>query len=391
MKSIRALTTLGVTVAAVLLFPGCSSNREAWHYEHFFNANSTPMIEKTDFGKTADGEAVELYTLVNRNGLKARISTYGAILTELHVPDRNGQLADVVLGFKSLDPYLKGHPFFGATTGRYANRIAKAQFTLNGKTYKLAANNGPNCLHGGIKGIDKKVWKASEVSGPSGAAVQFTYVSPDGEEGFPGTLSIKVTYTLTHADELRIDYEATTDQETVINLTNHSYFNLGGEGNGDVLGHVLKLNADRYTPVDDTSIPLGEIVPTANTVMDFSRPITIGARWAQLKGTPGGYDHNYVINQHHPGEMALAADVAETATGRRMQIYTTEPGVQLYTGNFLDGTLTGKSGKAYLKNFGFCLETQHFPDSPNKPQFPTTVLKPGQVYRSTTVHRFSTQ
>jgi aldose 1-epimerase len=392
MKLTGNLATLAVAATGLLLLSGCSSYRsESWQYEPIFNANPHPMIEKADFGKTPEGEPVEIYTLVNRNGLKARITTYGAILTELHVPDRNGHLADIVLGFDNLDAYLKGHPFFGATTGRYANRIGKAQFTLNGKVYKLAANNGPNCLHGGIKGIDKRVWKARDVSGAAGAAMEFSYLSPDGEEGFPGNLQIKVTYTLTAKDELRIDYEATTDQDTVVNLTNHSYFNLGGEGNGSILNHLLRLNADRYTPVDETSIPLGDIVPTANTVMDFSRPMTIGARWNQLKGTPGGYDHNYVINQVKPGELTLAADVVEPESGRRMRILTTEPGVQLYTGNFLDGSLKGKSGKAYEKNFGFCLETQHFPDSPNKPQFPSTVLKPGQVYRTTTVHAFSSQ
>lgn len=349
------------------------------------------MIDKADFGTTAEGEAVEIYTLSNRNGLRARITTYGATLTELHVPDRAGRLADVVLGFSEFGPYLKGHPFFGSTTGRYANRIGKAAFTLNGVVYKLAANNGPNTLHGGIKGLDKRVWKAVDVSSTGGAAVQFTYVSPDGEEGFPGTLNLKVTYTLTHRDELRIDYEATTDRDTVINLTNHSYFNLAGEGEGNVLNHVLKLNSDFYTPVDDTSIPLGNVVPVQNTVMDFTEARAIGSRWNDIKGTPGGYDHNYVINQVRADELTQAAEVYEPTSGRVMKIFTTEPGVQLYTGNFLDGSLTGKSGRAYQKNFGFCLETQHYPDSPNKPQFPSTVLRPGHVYRTTTVHQFSSR
>lgn len=392
MNSTLHFVSCGALAASLLVLSGCSSSQsEAWHYEHLYDANLTPMIEKADFGKTADGETVDLYTLVNRNGLRAKVMTYGAILTELQVPDRQGHLGDVVLGFDTLDGYLKGHPFFGATTGRYANRIAKGQFVLNGKTYKLAVNNGPNSLHGGIKGIDKRVWTARDVSSSVGAALELSYHSPDGEEGYPGNLNIKVTYTLTHSDDLRIDYEATTDQDTVINLTNHSYFNLAGAGNGNVLGHVLRLNADRYTPVDDTSIPLGEIVPVSNTVMDFTKPMTLGARWNQLKGTPGGYDHNYVINQIRKDELTLAADAFEPTSGRRMTIYTTQPGVQLYTGNFLDGSVVGKEGKAYLKNFGFCLETQHYPDSPNKPQFPSTVLRPGEVFRSSTIHRFGVQ
>ncbi len=389
MKFTSTFVSLGAAVCTLLLLPGCGSYKdEQWQHELLYSANSTPMIEKADFGKTADGEAVELYTLANRNGVKARITTYGGILTELHVPDKRGHVEGVVLGFDNLPAYLKGHPYFGATTGRYANRIAKGQFVLNGVTYKLAVNNGPNSLHGGIKGLDKRVWKARDVSTASGAAIELTYRSPDGEEGYPGNLDLKVTYTLTHANELKIDYEATSDKDTVINLTNHSYFNLAGAGNGNVLGHVLRLNADHYTPVDDTSIPTGDIAKVNGTVMDFLSPTAIGARWAQLKGTPGGYDHNYVINHVHAGDLTLAADVSDPSTGRRMQISTTEPGVQLYTGNYLDGTVVGKGGKAYLKNYGFCLETQHFPDSPNKPHFPSTVLKAGQTYRSTTVHKF---
>lgn len=391
MKPRISFTALVPVLASFVLFTGCGSLQdESWHHEPLYNANPTPMLEKIDFGKTADGETIEVYTLVNRHGLKAKVMTYGATLIELDVPDRSGRLADIVLGFDSLDPYLAGHPFFGSTTGRYANRIGKAQFVLNGQTYKLAANNGPNCLHGGIRGLDKRVWKARDVSTAAGAAVEMTYTSPDGEEGFPGTLQIKVIYTLTHTDdELQISYEATTDKDTVINLTNHSYFNLAGAGEGDILNHVLRLNAERYTPVDDTAIPLGDVISVRNSVMDFTTPIAIGARWSQLKGNPGGYDHNYVINQVRAGELTMCADVYEPNSGRRMTISTTEPGVQLYTGNFLDGKAIGKGKKAYLKNYGFCLETQHFPDSPNKPQFPSTVLKPGQVFRSRTVHRFS--
>lgn len=392
MKLNSVLPTLQVLPLVGLFFlTGCSTYQGRWQHEHQFNANTTPMIEKADFGSTPEGQPIEIYTLVNRNGLRAKVMTYGATLTELHVPDRGGRLADIVLGFNKPEPYLKGHPFFGSTTGRYANRIAKGQFTLNGVTYKLAVNNGPNSLHGGIKGLDKRVWSARDVSSPNGAAIAFSYISPDGEEGYPGNLEMTVTYTLTHADELRIDYAATTDKDTVINLTNHSYFNLAGEGEGDVLKHVLKLNADRYTPPDDTLIPTGDVASVRGTVLDFTSPLPIGARWNEIKGSPGGYDHNYVINQIRADELTLAADVQEPGSGRRMQIFTTEPGVQLYTGNFLDGALIGKSGKPYPKNSGFCLETQHYPDSPNKPQFPSTVLRAGESYRSTTVHKFSTK
>ena len=346
-------------------------------------------VEKTNFGTTAAGEPVELYTLTNRNGLKAKVTTYGAILTELHVPDRLGALGDVVLGFDTLAGYLKGHPYFGATTGRYANRIAKAQFTLHGKTYRLAVNNGPNHLHGGIKGLDKRVWKAEPLRGSHGAAVQFTYLSPDGEEGYPGNLNIAVTYTLTDENELRLDYEATTDQDTPVNLTNHSYYNLAGAGRGTILNHELQINADRYTPVDDTSIPLGELRAVRGTVMDFNKATAVGTRIDQVGGTPGGYDHNYVLNKPKAGALTLAATVYEPGSGRVMKVSTTEPGVQLYTGNFLDGTVTGKGTLGYPQHSGLCLECQHFPDSVHQPSFPTVILRPGQTYRQTTVHQFS--
>ncbi len=350
-------------------------------------------VTKTDWGK-ADGQPVDLYTLVNRNGLVAKITTYGAMLTELHVPDRNGKLADVVLGFDSLEGYLKGHPFFGCTTGRYANRIAKGQFTLDGQTYKLATNNGPNHLHGGLKGFDKKIWQAKEQLSPLGPSVTFTYTSPDGEEGYPGKLSVVVMYTFTNDNELRIDYQASTDKATVLNLTNHAYFNLAGGGSGSVLAHQLRITAEHYTPVDETSIPTGEIRAVKGTVMDFTQPLAIGARFDQLKGNPaksdpGGYDHNYVLNTKGPGPLTLAAELYEPTSGRVMSISTTEPGIQLYTGNYLDGTNTGKGGKVYNKNDALCLETQHFPDSPNQPKFPSTVLRPGQKYAQTTTHKFS--
>ena len=346
-------------------------------------------VTKAAFGKTSEGDAVDIFTLVNKHGLKAKVITYGAMLTELQVPDRNGKFADVVLGFDKLDGYLKGHPYFGCTTGRYANRIAKGQFTLDGKTYSLAKNNGPNHLHGGLKGFDKRVWKAVALDTDKGPAVIFSYLSPDGEEGYPGNLLSTVVYTLTDDDELRIDYEATTDKATVINLTNHAYFNLAGAGEGDILGHELTLNAARFTPVDDTSIPTGEIQAVAGGPMDFTKPKLIAKDFAALTGTPGGYDHNYVLDQAKPGTLSFAARVHEPKTGRTMEISTTEPGIQLYTGNYLDGTVTGKGGKVYQKNFALCLETQHFPDSPNQPSFPTTVLRPGQKYTHTTVHKFT--
>jgi len=345
-------------------------------------------VERISFGKTAAGEAVELYVLTNRGGMVAKVMTYGALLTELHVADRSGKRGDVVLGFDNLKQYLDGHPFFGATTGRVANRIAKGRFTLDGKEYRLAVNNGPNHLHGGVKAIDKVVWKAEPVRSGDGPAVRFSYTSPAGEEGYPGNLSITVRYTLTHRNELQLDYRATTDAATPVNLTHHSYFNLAGEGSGDILGHELMLAAGRYTPTDDTLIPTGEIAPVRGTPLDFTRPAAIGARIRQLKGEPAGYDHNFVLNSG--GEaLALAARVYEPKSGRVMEILTDQPGVQFYTGNFLDGSLRGKSGAAYKQHHGFCLETQHFPDSVNQPSFPSIVLRPGAVYRHTTIHRFS--
>jgi len=346
-------------------------------------------VDKTKFGTTKDGQAVDLYTLTNANGIVARVMTYGGLLTELHVPDRAGQMADVVLGFKTLDAYEGAHPYFGATIGRVANRIAKGTFKLNGLEYTLATNNGPNHLHGGVKGFDKRVWKAQIVPATGGVAVKFTYTSADMEEGYPGSLTATVVYNLTDRNELRLDYTATTDKATLVNLTNHSYFNLAGDGKGDVLGHELTIMADRYTPVDDTLIPIGEVASVRGTVMDFNRSTPIGARIAQVPGpAPGGYDHNYVLT-HGGGVLAMSATVREPGSGRMMDVLTSEPGVQLYTGNFLDGTLTGKAGVAYKQHFGFCLETQHFPDAVNHPNFPSVVLKPGKTFKSTTVYRFS--
>jgi aldose 1-epimerase len=352
-------------------------------------AGKAARVEKSPFGVTTDGAAVDVYTMTNTGGMVARVITFGALLTQLQVPDRDGVMADVVLGFKTLDGYEGVHPYFGATIGRVANRIAKGKFRLGGKEYTLATNNGPNHLHGGNTGFDKRVWKAQVVPAADGVAVKFTYLSPDGEEGYPGAVTASVTYTLTNRNEVRLDYAATSDKPTPINLTNHSYFNLAGEGAGDILGHELTIMADRYTPVDGTLIPTGEIATVRSTVMDFTRSVPIGARIDQVPGAaPGGYDHNYVLN-HGGGVLAVSARVREPKSGRVMDVLTTEPGVQLYTGNFLDGTNTGKAGVAYKKHFGFCLETQHYPDSINHPAFPPTVLEPNRTFKSTTIYRFS--
>jgi aldose 1-epimerase len=342
-------------------------------------------VRKSSFGKLPDGTAVDLYTLANANGLVAKVANYGTIITELHVPDRRGELGDVVLGFDNLARYLKGHPYFGCTVGRVANRIAKGRFTLDGQTYALAINDGPNHLHGGFKGFDKVVWKAER---QTGAGVKFSYNSPDGEEGYPGTLAVAVTMTLTDANELRLDYLATTDKPTPVNLTNHSYFNLAGDG--DVGDHELMIAADRYTPSDSALIPTGEVKPVKGTPLDFTTPRPIGSRFAQVHTSPVGYDHNYVLNAGGK-DLALAARIYGPASGRVMEVHTTQPGVQLYTANFLDGSLTGKRGVVYRQHSAFCLETQHFPDSVNQPTFPSVILRPGQTYDHTTVHKFSTQ
>ncbi len=345
-------------------------------------------IQKMEFGKTEDGTPVDLYVLTNAKGTIAKVMTYGAILTELHVPDRDGKLDDVVLGFDNLKDYLAPHPCFGATVGRVANRIAKAKFTLDGKEYTLATNSGPNAIHGGLKGFDKVVWKAEALPRPDGVAVQLNYRSRDGEEGYPGNLLITVTYALTNENELRITYAATTDKATPVNLTNHSYFNLGGAKAGDVLGHVLMLAADEYTPADKALIPTGEIQSVRGTPLDFTSPTPIGARIAELKPNPGGYDHNFVV-RNGGKSLVLAARVYEPKTGRVMEMFTTEPGVQLYTGNFLDSKRKAKGGAVYGKHHGFCLEAQHFPDSVNHGNFPSIILRPGENYVQTTVYKFS--
>ena len=351
------------------------------------------MIKKEPFGKTKDGQAVDLYTFSNASGMEVRAMTYGGIILSIKVPDRNGKFDDVTLGFDSLEPYLANSTFFGALVGRYGNRIGKARFKLDGKEYKLAVNNGPNALHGGLKGFDKVIWQAESFDKPEGVGVVFRYTSPDGEEGYPGTLQVLVTYTLTDKNELTLDYHATTDKATPVNLTNHAFFNLAGPGVRDILDHQMMINADNTTPVDITLIPTGEIKSVEGTPFDFRKPTAIGARIdandQQIKYGPG-YDHNFVLNRKGEG-LSLAARVAEPTTGRVMEVSTTEPAVQFYTGNFLDGTLTGKGGHVYKRRYAFCLETQHFPDSPNKPSFPSTILKPGETYTSKTVYAFSVE
>ena len=348
-----------------------------------------PGVERVNWGKTNEGAEVDLYTLTNKHGAIAKITTYGAILTELHVPDRTGKMGDVVLGFDSLEPYLKRHPYFGATVGRVANRIAKGKFTLDGKEYTLAVNNPPNSLHGGLVGFDMKVWKASVVKNPEGPSVKFQYHSPDGEEGYPGAVDATVEYTLTNnKNGIQIDYTAKTDKATPINLTNHSYFNL--TGSGDVLGYDMMINADHYTPFDDTSIPTGKVDPVKGTPFDFTFSHPIGEHMKELGGDPNGYDNNFIITGGGKA-LTLAAKVYDPSSGRTMEMFTTEPGVQFYTANFLDGTQTGKGGWVYVIHNAFCLEAQHYPDSINHPNFPTVVLRPGKVYHQRTEYVFSTK
>ena len=346
-------------------------------------------LGRRPFGKMPDGTLVEAFTLKNAHGLEARIISYGAIVQSLLVPDGKGGTVDVVLGFDTLDEYVKGNPFFGCVVGRYANRIAKGRFTLDGKEYALATNNGPNHLHGGLRGFDKVVWKATPRTTPDGDVLELTYVSKDGEEGYPGTLTTTVTYTLTKGDALKIEYRATTDKATIVNLSNHSYFNLKGAGNGDILGHEVEISAKRFTPVDAALIPTGDLTAVEGTPFDFRKPHTIGERIAakdEQIARGGGYDHNFVLDGG--GKMAPAARVKDPASGRTLEIQTDQPGVQFYTGNFLTDKV-GKGGKHYGYRQGFCLETQRFPDTPNRPAFPSARLDPGQEYRQTTVWRLS--
>ena len=342
------------------------------------------MVKTESFGKTKDGEEVTLYTVTNKNGLVLKMIDYGATVVSIETPDKDGKLANITLSFPTIDGYLQRHPYFGATVGRYGNRIAKGKFKIGDEEYTLATNNGPNHLHGGVKGFDAVMWKGEPVRNSDGAGIKFTRTSPDGEEGYPGNLDTTVTYTLTDDNELRIDYEAKTDKPTVINLTNHTYWNLGGQGSSQILGEELLLNADKYIPVDADSIPTGELADVEGTPFDFRTMHAIGDKIGELTNTPQGYDHCYVL-RGQDGKLALAAKVHDPKTGRTMEVLTTEPGIQFYTGNYLDGS---EAGGGFKQHEAFCLETQHFPDSPNQPEFPSTLLKPGETYKSTTVHKF---
>jgi len=376
-----SLSTVGILLVSLLAVNGWSQQRQK------------SSMQKQSFGKTEDGQQMDLYTLANKNGMKVTITNFGASVVSIIVPDKDGKIADVVLGYDDVAGYEGGKASIGATVGRYANRIAGGKFVLDGKTYTLPLNDGPNTLHGGIKGFSKRVWTAKDVSGAAGQALQLTYLSKDGEEGLPGNLAVKVVFTLANTNELKIDYSATTDKDTVINLTNHSYFNLSGQGEGDILGHELTIHASRFTPVDATLIPTGELRGVKGTPFDFTKATPIGARIdqddEQLK-LGKGYDHNWVLDGTAM-PLRLAAQAYDPKSGRVLEVLTTEPGIQFYTGNFLDGTIHGKDGKVYNRRYAFCLETQHFPDSPNHPKFPTTELKPGQKFHSITVFKFLTK
>jgi aldose 1-epimerase len=345
------------------------------------------------FGRTPEGKDVEEYTLTNASGMQVRVITFGAIIQAIRVPDRSGHVADVTLGYDSLAGYLTSSPYFGAVVGRYANRIARGRFMLDGRTYRLATNDGPNHLHGGVKGYDKVVWGARSFQRGDTVGVTLEHTSADGDEGYPGTLRVSVSYSLMPGNELVVGYRATTDRATPVNLSQHSYFNLAGEGSGDVMGHILTIHADRYTPVDSTLIPTGELASVAGTPFDFRSPTPIGARIGQADPQlkyGKGYDHNFVLTRTGPGQ-APAAHVFEPKTGRTLEISTTEPGLQFYSGNFLDGTIRGKSGHVYGHRSALVIETQHFPDSPNHPNFPSTILRPGEEYRSQTVFAFGVE
>jgi aldose 1-epimerase len=378
-KSYQWLKILSLSLAAAGL-AGCASV-----------SSSPEQVTRQPFGQTKDCQAVDIFTLRNSKGAEARICNYGGLVVSLKVPDRNGKLGDVVLGYDRLADYIKDSPYFGALIGRYGNRIARGKFTLNGQQYTLVTNNYPNALHGGTKGFDKVVWEPTIMTSPEGPTLKLRYVSKDGEEGYPGTLTVTAIYTLTEDNALKLEYTATTDKDTVVNLTQHSYFNLAGKG--DILGHVVMMPAGKFTPVDSTLIPTGELKPVAGTPFDFRTPTTIGARInqndEQLKFGKG-YDHNWVMDKPM-GQFGLMARVYEPTSGRVLEVLSGEPGLQFYSGNFLDGTNKGKGGRVYQFRNGFCMEPQHYPDSPNQPNFPSVVLKPGQTYKNTIVYKFSVQ
>lgn len=378
-----------ILIAGLLVATACGTSTQQENDQP--ETSTSPMqISQTSYGTTEDGTAVDLFTLVNDNGIEMKVTNYGGIITELKVPDKNGEMGDVVLGYDNLDDYIESNPYFGALVGRYGNRIAKGKFTLDGQEYSLVQNNGVNHLHGGTVGFDKVVWKADTAKTSEGPQLKLTYTSADMEEGYPGKLDVEVTYTLTNDDAVRIDYKATTDKKTIVNLTNHSYFNLSNNPDSLILDHELMLNADQYLPIDETFIPTGEPESVEGTPMDFTESTVIGARIEddhQQIENGLGYDHCWVINGE-PGTLRQAATVYEPGSGRVMEVLTTEPGVQFYTGNFLSGSI-GKGGAVYARRTGLCLETEHFPDSPNQPDYPSVVLNPGETYQTTTVYKFS--
>jgi aldose 1-epimerase len=387
MARAAAVVGLGIVGWACTLSTAAAQSRELTTKNSSENTGHGMTIERAKFGQTADGTQVHRFTISNSKGMRLVLSDYGAHVIAVEVPDREGKLANVTLGFDGLDGYQQRHPFFGSTVGRFCNRIARGQFSLGGKSYQLATNNGPNHLHGGESGFDRKAWEAQTFESGDEAGVRFTRTSPDGEEGYPGNLKVVAVYSLNDNNEVKMHFEATTDAPTIVNLTNHCYWNLGGAGSGQVLNHQLMIAADHYLSVDDTLIPTGDRTPVEGTPMDFTEPMAIGSRIAQVGSDPTGYDHCYGL-RGHAGQLRLAARVTEPKSGRVMEIHTTQPGIQFYTGNFLDGS-AGNGG--FGKHDAFCLETQHFPDSPNHPEFPTTELKPGETFQATTIHRFTTE
>ena len=389
--------SIAIVTLALLAQAGCAASSTSTPAPVSTARATSPSITRAPFGSTREGTPVEIFTMTNGHGIEMRATSYGGIIVSLKTPDRAGRFEDITLGYDSLAGYLRDTPYFGAIVGRYGNRIAKGTFTLDGQAYKLAINNGPNSLHGGLRGFDKVVWTPETFQNANGVGLTLSYTSADMEEGYPGALSAKVTYTLTNDDRLVVDYQATTTKATPVNLTQHSYWNLAGSASRDILGHVLTINADAITAVDTALIPTGELMPVAGTPFDFRAPTAIGARIDQRQNQQirfgGGYDHNFVLNRGGAAAdaMVLAARVYEPTSGRTMEITTTEPGVQFYSGNFLDGSIAGKGGAVYHYRYGLALETQHFPDSPNHPNFPSTILRPGETYRTRTVFSFGVQ